>query len=246
MKLHVVATGSRGNAYVLDFGGARLLLDCGIPWREAQKALGFDLRGVEAVFVTHEHMDHAKGVRGAVDAGLRVVMSDGTRAALNLRECDVQVRRHYERFRIGGFTCVQFPAIHDAAEPCGWLIRCDATGETLLYATDTQYIEVNPAGVHYWLVECNFQREIMEGNIAVGKLHEGMRIRLLRSHMELETLAAYFDRVSLAKSRQIVLLHLSDGNSNEDTITRRIGKKSGVPTVCARAGMMLDMRLCPF
>ena len=55
MKLIVVDSGSSGNSYILTNGEEALILDCGLPFREVKKALGFNVRQIVGVIVTHEH-----------------------------------------------------------------------------------------------------------------------------------------------------------------------------------------------
>lgn len=74
LALHVLASGSSGNAAVMEnvATGAGLLIDCGICKRDFLARCdeaGFDPARIEAVFVTHEHGDHTKGL-GVVLRGL--------------------------------------------------------------------------------------------------------------------------------------------------------------------------------
>lgn len=74
LALHVLASGSSGNAAVVEnvATGAGLLIDCGICKRDFLARCdeaGFDPARIEAVFVTHEHGDHTKGL-GVVLRGL--------------------------------------------------------------------------------------------------------------------------------------------------------------------------------
>lgn len=60
MKLKVLGSSSSGNCYILDAHEEILILDAGVNFKEVQKALEFDFRGVRGVLITHEHMDHLK------------------------------------------------------------------------------------------------------------------------------------------------------------------------------------------
>lgn len=61
MKLKVLGSGSSGNCYLIEASQSdKLVLDAGINFKEVQKGLEFDFRGVRGVLITHEHMDHLK------------------------------------------------------------------------------------------------------------------------------------------------------------------------------------------
>ena len=77
LALHVLASGSSGNAAVIEntATGAGVLIDCGICKRDFLKRCdeaGFDPGRIQAMFVTHEHGDHVKGL-GVVLRGLAKV-----------------------------------------------------------------------------------------------------------------------------------------------------------------------------
>ena len=103
-----------------------------------------------------------------------------------------------------------FQTEHDAAEPCGWLIRYDPTGETAVYATDTYYLRHTFPGVHYWIVECNYTESILQRQLEEGDLDGKLRTRLLTSHMSLRRLCDALEANDLTELRAIVLIHLSE------------------------------------
>lgn len=55
MQLIVVSSGSSGNCYLLTVGKETLILDAGCRFREVKIALGFNIRPIKGVVVTHEH-----------------------------------------------------------------------------------------------------------------------------------------------------------------------------------------------
>lgn len=56
MRLKVLASGSKGNCYILQSPTGSLLIEAGIPWKEIQKGLDFDLRQVVGCLISHEHL----------------------------------------------------------------------------------------------------------------------------------------------------------------------------------------------
>ena len=55
LNIKVIGTGSKGNSYVLEQNGSRLILDMGKSWKEVIKACGYDVYSFEAALITHEH-----------------------------------------------------------------------------------------------------------------------------------------------------------------------------------------------
>lgn len=56
MKLKCLGSSSAGNCYLLEADNEVLILDCGIPIKDIKIGLGFDLRRVSGVLVTHSHL----------------------------------------------------------------------------------------------------------------------------------------------------------------------------------------------
>ena len=68
-------SGSNGNCYYVGNDAEAVLIDCGISCREIEKRmkrLGLSVDTIKAIFVSHEHTDHIKGLPGM--AGLFVIV----------------------------------------------------------------------------------------------------------------------------------------------------------------------------
>lgn len=249
MKLYTIATGSGGNCYILETSGGRLLLDCGVRAQEIKEALNFDLSGVVGCLLTHEHNDHSKAAKELMALGVDVYTSAGTAEACGLsghRLRIVQAERGFDIYGPRDDFHVQskgyvlpFRTQHDAKEPLGFLIQVD--GEKVLYATDTYYLKYQFSGLNYIIVECNYLIETLDRNIAAGRIPRELRRRLLKSHFELGNLIKFLKASDLSHCRQIVLVHLSDGNSDAVRMVSEIFLQTGVQTVAADAGMEITL-----
>lgn len=226
-----IASSSAGNAYVLFDGRSRLLLECGLPWRKIQKRLDFQTSNLSGVLVTHEHLDHARGLKEAMAAGLDAYASAGTFEALGLgghRRNDI---KSLKTFRIGSWGILPFDAVHDAAEPLGFLLG-SPEGKAL-FLTDSAYCKYRFKGLTHIFIECNNSIEIMRRNVADGSLDPALKHRLLCNHMSLERLIVMLKANDLRAVREIHLLHLSDENSDEDMFKREIMRHTGKPVIVA-------------
>ena len=249
MRLQVIGTGSSGNCYALHAGGRILLLDAGLPVRQMIRAIP-NWGRVIGCLVTHEHGDHAKSAAHLTQLGIPVYMSKGTDEAIPREDgCLTKFNRlqALSPVSVGEFTVLAFEAQHDAAEPFGFLVRYNPTGETLVYATDTYYLKHTFPGVHYWVVECNYVEELIDAQTEDGELSAALRRRLKKSHMSLRRLADALQANDLSKTRAIVLVHLSDERSDERAMVKIIREVSGIEEVtAAAAGMEIPLELNPF
>lgn len=249
MELQVIATGSSGNAYVLRSEGAHsLLLDAGVPVKRLLTEIR-DWRNLEGCLVTHEHMDHAKSALDVAGLGVPVYATRGTIEALGAG-CDLRGMVGVlmgQLIEVGGFIVLPFGTEHDAAEPCGWLIRAKGTGETVLYATDTYYLRNTFPGVHYWIIECNYDESVLAEQLGAGEIAEPLRDRLMRSHMSLRRTCDTLKANDLTETRAIVLVHLSDERSDEKMMVETVKAMAGIDDVwAAEAGKTYRLELIPF
>lgn len=244
MRLHVFGTGSSGNAYLIKTVDAGILLDAGIPVK--QMVRGFIGIKIEGCLVTHEHGDHIKAAKDLAARGIDVYLTKGTADAAELSGHRIHTIKVLEPFRAGCFEILAFPTQHDAAEPCGYIIRDVGTGETMLYATDTYYLRNTYPGIHYWLIECNYCEDIIQDQLNTGKLHESMRDRLLRSHMSLGRLIDTLKANDLTTARKIILCHLSNARSDEAKMVREVKRATGIDTIAINTGDVVPLNLTPF
>lgn len=238
MQLFVVATGSTANTYVLSTNdGESLILDAGVPFKKVLPHIP-DVRKISACLITHEHADHARAWAEYAKRGIPLVLSEGTNNALS---ANVRPTRELQRISVGSFIVMPFMVQHDAAEPFGFLVQYAPTGETLLYATDTYYLRYTFPGVNYWVIECNYCEDLVDGETNLV-----LRNRLKESHMGLGRLLDVFASNDMLCADKIVLVHLSDKRSNENVMQNSISAQTGVETVAARAGMTINLESAPF
>lgn len=231
---------SRGNLYtVTATNGNRLLIECGVTWKRLEKALKFNLQGIEVCLLSHEHKDHSKAVEDVLKAGIRVLASPGT---LNAIEESLHLHRHvivvgnvvdkviwcFESFKV---FC--FPIHHDAAQPLGFVIHEKETGECLLFATDTSHITQRfSIPFDIIAIEASYDKEILQERVDKGDINEEVAKRLLNSHQEWRVALRYLkDFCNLSKCRQVFLLHPSGENLNKKAVRDGIYSETFVKTI---------------
>ena len=160
-------------------------------------------------------------------------MSKGTADQLGISgHHRVNIVKAEKWFRIGSWAIYPFETIHDAAEPLGFL--CVSGYEKLLYATDTAYIKPRFDGLTHLMVECNYSLEILRESVRAGDIPPAHKNRVMKSHMSLETLKGFLEANDLSKVQEIWLLHLSNGNSDEDGFKRSVEGWTGKIVKVAR------------
>lgn len=70
--LTVLASGSSGNGYILNYGNFSLIIECGVPFKECNMALKGNIGGVVGVIASHSHSDHFKYAKQYRKHGLNV------------------------------------------------------------------------------------------------------------------------------------------------------------------------------
>lgn len=226
IDIQAFASSSTGNCYRISDGSTPLLLECGIPYKEIQKKLDFQLSGIAGVLVSHEHKDHSKAVTDMMKAGIDCYMSQGTAEALGVTGHRVKIIKPLQQFTIGTWTILPFTTQHDAAEPLGFLLA-NQTGDKLLFATDTYYVKYKFIGLTHIMVECNYSLDILRDNVEAGLVPPVLKDRLLQSHFSLENVKGFLRANNLSQVKEIWLLHMSDGNSDADRFKREIQELTG-------------------
>lgn len=132
LEICSIASGSNGNCYYIGNHSEAVLIDAGISCRETERRMarqGLSMDRVKAIFVSHEHTDHIRGL--AVIANkyqLPVFMTPGTRRACRLAIPDrlLHPLADLACIKIGELGITGFQKYHDAAEPHSFVVRQDA------------------------------------------------------------------------------------------------------------------------
>lgn len=224
MKLITYASGSKGNLYVLENEKESLLIEAGLPIKKIKETLDFDFSNIKGCLVSHEHGDHAKGIKGIADLGIDVYTGKGTIDKLELEGHRFKAVKDKEQFTIGSFNILAFSTQHDAAEPLGFLIQDSISGEKFLFATDTYYIKYKFKKLNYMALECNYSEEILQENTDTGKINEYLAERIRRSHFSLENVLEFLKANDISKLEKLYLIHLSESNADGELFRERISE----------------------
>lgn len=157
----------------------------------------------------------------------------------------VRVFKSKKQIQVGSFTVLPFDVKHDASEPLGFLIEHEEMGR-LLFVTDSYLLRYRFRGVTHWLIECNYNTDILQERLASGAVHPSQYKRTLQSHMSYETCLKTLLASGLTSTRHIVLIHLSDGNSDAERCRLGVAGATGKDVRVATRGMTIEINRTPF
>jgi phosphoribosyl 1,2-cyclic phosphodiesterase len=248
MKLTVLGSSSKGNCYLLqsETTGETLIVEAGVRMQEVKQALSWQLGKVVGCLCSHRHNDHAGHIGEMMDCGIRVLALQDVFQSHRLEGNHFAIYIQPERgYIVGSYKVYVLPVCHDV--PCvGFIIRHEEMG-ALLFLTDTMMFEYRiPRHVTQIMIEANYADDILEENIAAGRIPASMRERLLNSHMELGTTAEVMRQNDLQDVQNIILLHLSERNSDAVRFRNEIMMASGKTVYVARQGLELELSNFPY
>lgn len=250
MQLKVLGSSSAGNCYLLENEKEILIIEAGLRFDAIKKGLKFNLRKVVGCLISHEHGDHCKGAKEMMAAGVTIYATPGTHKGINgffktersHRQVDVTPG---QQFYAGSFRIIPFDVKHDAYQPCGFLINHPETG-TILFVTDTYYVPNTFRGLNNVIVEANFCQKILDKKMADGATPDFLRNRIFKSHMSLATCKELLQANDLSQVNNIVLIHLSDSNSDAIRFKKEVTEITGKAVHIAEPGLQVDFSKQPF
>lgn len=219
-------SGSSGNCTYIKYGSDEILIDAGVSYRSIAKALcnaGTDISSIRAVFVTHEHTDHVKGLEMiAKKHRIPIYINSASAAALGyhaentLYDC-IRYREAGETVETENFNVGIFKTPHDSRGSVGYRIT-SPDGKSVGYATDIGYVTKGVAG---GLFGC--ETVIIEANHDLNLLRNGgypyfLKQRILsdRGHLSNDACGAFLPHLVRCGTQNIYLAHLSQDNNRPD------------------------------
>jgi phosphoribosyl 1,2-cyclic phosphodiesterase len=238
IRFCVLGSGSSGNAAVLQTAGARVLIDAGFTGRKLRQLLhdaGTSLDAIDAVFLTHEHGDHAAGIDALKKhPELPVFANSATARAVQAKLDHApkwQIFQTGSRFRFRDLEIDAFSVPHDAQEPVGFTFTAGATDDlfaprrALAWLTDLGHI---PAHVQQRLhdvdvvvVESNHCPRLLEADVK-RPWSTKQRISGRHGHLSNESVRELLATVASPRWRHIVLTHVSRDCNSLDAVEASI------------------------
>lgn len=225
MRFCALYSGSSGNSLFLEAGGVRLLVDAGVAGRAVGSALGqigVSPDTIGAILVTHEHIDHIKGV-GVLSRRYNIPVYANAKTWEAMQEqvgtIAPSCTRIFETdrdFYIKGLNVLPFKTPHDAAESVGFVFNC--RGARISTMTDVGHITGR-------LLSAVSDSDLLfiEANHDVDMLRAGSYPYLLKrrifgdnGHLSNEAAGKAVVKLFGQRMRNVMLGHLSRENNMEE------------------------------
>lgn len=219
LRFASLASGSRGNALLVEFRNTLLMVDCGLSVKavtERLARLGRTPADVTALLVTHEHSDHVQGVgRFSRRFGTPVWLTAGTALAAGIQSLPTcRTFTWGRRLSIGDVSVTPFPVPHDAREPCQFVFT--AAGRRLGLITDaghvTTHILAQLSRCDSLALECNHDLD----TLMAGSYPQPIKARVASDlgHLNNHQAAALLRQVQHRDLQWAMALHLSERNNS--------------------------------
>ena len=228
MRVKVLASGSKGNATLVETKFTKVLIDVGLSYRELKKRLASVQTNVEdigAVFITHEHSDHIKGLNTFLKRHqIPVYLSEGSYNAIvgekkiGVEHPSFNVIEEDQLIQIQDFNFHPFLISHDAYEPFGYCVY--EGNKKLVYLTDTGFVsqqnEERIRNADIYILETNHNVEMLMGTNRPWYLKQ--RILGDLGHLCNEDAFDVLARVRGDDTKYVYMAHISEEANSVDLL----------------------------
>lgn len=237
-RLSVLYSGSSGNCTYFRYGNETVLIDAGISAKRIFAKLvknGICVESIKGIFVTHEHIDHVKGLRVFAEKyNIKVYANKATISALRIagnlpREDLVYPIQPDEAVSFDGIKVIAFRTSHDAAMSMGYTV-CTSDGRRASYVTDlgkfSPDVFTAVKGSHTVVLEANHDLHLLR----TGPYPYNVKERIAGEYGHLSNDDAAKAAVNLVSNGtgRLILAHLSrDNNTSElaaETVCRSLSE----------------------
>ncbi|MCF8009150.1 MAG: MBL fold metallo-hydrolase [Halanaerobiales bacterium] len=217
----ILASGSSGNSTFISDGKNSFLIDAGLSGKKIVNRLkknDIDPDSIDAIFITHEHKDHIKGV-GILSRrfGIPIYANQKTWACCERDLGTIKsnnIKLFDGQFSFGNFGIKPVTISHDSVDPVAYVVKLKK--KKLIVATDLGYINQELKKELY-----NFDFLLLESNHDIDMLMSGSyppflkrRIRGKKGHLSNDAAAEILPELINGRCPQVLLGHLSQENNN--------------------------------
>lgn len=246
LHLYVLASGSKGNAAVVDGPDGSVLIDCGLSRKrlhERADEVGCDLSRVRAILVTHEHGDHTSGLSvicNHFDGPVYATAGTAT-GRRHLGSLPFSLVDHDCALDVAGIHIQAFPTSHDVNDPMCFRFEVRGTDQddealdAIGWVTDTGYLTDEALDALYGCrilgIEANHDPQMLR----TGPYPAFLKARVAgeSGHLSNEQAAQALPTLVTRDTETVVALHLSQENNRPSLAVRALAAAIGAETTNA-------------
>lgn len=232
MSLYIssINSGSNGNCYYIGNGRDAVLVDAGISCRKIvlrMNNLGLRISSVKAIFISHEHSDHTRGVEVlSRKYGIPVYLTESTwqNSRLRLPADLLQFMVSGKACKIGGLRVVPFPKSHDASDPHSFTVSSGriTVGVLTDIGEPCKHVRKHFGRCHAAFLESNYDAEMLRTGPYPVYLKE--RIASEVGHLSNDQALELFRSVKKPGLQLLMLSHLSAENNRPELVQELFSK----------------------
>ncbi len=226
MKFCILSSGSSGNCFYIESDDTAILIDIGLSYKTLIRNLSIikrNISNIKALFITHEHSDHIKGLRSFIKtAGIPVFINSKSKLYL-----DIALNEHEELLSgktvdLDGISIMPVSISHDAANTFGFKVTDKKS--SLFLASDIGSIDENiveqARGAHAIAIESNHDIDMLKKSEYPQYLKKRISGRF--GHLSNDSAADFIERSATDSTKNVFFLHLSQNNNSPGLIEQII------------------------
>jgi phosphoribosyl 1,2-cyclic phosphodiesterase len=226
-------SGSNGNCYYVGNEREAILIDAGISSSETDRRLrrlGLNPKKLSAIFITHEHSDHIKGLRSLIKKyKLPVYVTNKTLENGRLKIRDLYIRKFspFVPVVVGGLSIIALPKHHDACDPHSFVVSCNHINVGIFTDTGSPCKNLihHFKQCHAAFLETNYDDEMLENGSYPHALKN--RIRGGRGHLSNKQALQLFLEYRPPHMSHLFLSHLSENNNRPEIVQNLFSRCAG-------------------
>lgn len=205
MKYISIASGSKGNCFVIHTQNSTLMIDCGSTKAHLMRSfeqLNLNIESIDALLITHDHGDHVAQIKHFVNVP--------TYAPIALKTNHQQLIVEDKSFQVNECLITPIGLSHDSEITVGYIIEDGS--EKLVYIADTGYVKENLlkriSNADYYIIESNHDPMML---MKLKRPHH-LKARILsdNGHLCNQDSAIVLSKVIGEKTKEVLLVHISE------------------------------------
>ena len=227
MTVSVLSSGSKGNTTFIQTNNTKILIDAGNTSKyilEKLNEINVDPTTIDAILITHTHIDHVKGLPVLLKK-INPCVYITQKMLKELEYLENYSIINTDKIKIKDLDIDVIKTSHDTEDSVGYIVNND--DKSIVYITDTGYINQK-----YFNILSNRNVYIMESNHDIEMLNNSkypfaLRQRILsdKGHLSNYDSAKYISKFIGSKTKYVLLAHLSEENNTEELALESLDKR---------------------